>query len=290
MRLEKMTGCFVSDLHGKFDKYLKLLDYIRYGHPDVVMLGGDLLPHYSMRRHKDFEHVSNFVQDFLIPQFAALQAEMLEYYPKVYLILGNDDARIEETHILDAEKQYIWTYLHQHRYHFQGYDFYGYAYVPPTPFRLKDWERYDVSRYVDPGCIHPTEGYHSVPPDEDIEFATIEKHLEILTRDAVLSRSIWLFHSPPYQTWLDRAALDGIMVDHIPLDVHVGSIAIQRFIETRQPYITLHGHIHESARLTGKWMQQIGKTYAFNAAHDGAELSLIKIPFHSPGDAERIMI
>jgi len=40
-----------------------------------------------------------------------------------------------------------------------------------------------------------------------------------------------VLHSPPYDTGLDRAALDGRSVDHAPLDVHVGSIAIRRFIE-----------------------------------------------------------
>jgi len=34
--------------------------------------------------------------------------------------------------------------------------------VPPTPFLLKDWEKYDVSAYVDPGCVSPEEGYHRV--------------------------------------------------------------------------------------------------------------------------------
>lgn len=42
---------------------------------------------------------------------------------------------------------------------------------------------------------------------------------------------------------------------YAPMDVHVGSIALRRFIEARQPLLTLHGHVHESARLTGSWHQ-----------------------------------
>ena len=34
------------------------------------------------------------------------------------------------------------------------------------------------------------------------------------------------------------------MIDYAPLDVHVGSIAVRRFIESRAPYLTLHGHVH----------------------------------------------
>jgi len=52
------------------------------------------------------------------------------------------------------------------------------------------------------------------------------------------------------------------------LDVHIGSIAIKRFIEDRQPYITLHGHVHESTALTANWKEYIGKTLAMNAAHN----------------------
>ncbi|HUU04736.1 MAG TPA: hypothetical protein VMZ49_02545, partial [Patescibacteria group bacterium] len=74
---------------------------------------------------------------------------------------------------------------------------------------------------------------------------------------------------------LDRAALDGRQVDSVPLDVHVGSIAIRRFIETRQPLVTLHGYVHESARLTGSWQEKIGRTFCFSAAHDGPELAVV---------------
>lgn len=285
-----MIAYFVSDLHGKFDRYHKLFDQVKKGRPDLVLLGGDLFPHHSLRRHKGFEHINDFLQDFLIPGFRSLKDEMKDHYPKVYLILGNDDARIEEQYITQAEQHEIWKYLHMKQDTHRSFDFYGYAYVPPTPFLLKDWERYDVSRYVDPGCVHPTEGYRSIEPDEDIEFTTIKEHLHHLSLKADFARSVFLFHSPPYKTLLDRAALDGVMVDHVPVDVHVGSIAIMQFIEALQPHITLHGHIHESTRITGSWVQRIGKTFAFNAAHDGPELSVIVIPLSEPWKAERLLI
>jgi Icc-related predicted phosphoesterase len=285
-----MIAYFVSDLHGKTDRYQKLFKQTEESRPDVVFLGGDLLPHHSLRRHKDFGHIHDFLHDFLIPEFIALKERMQEAYPKVFIIMGNDDARIKEQEIIDAEKSGVWKYLHMQRDEAGSFSFLGYAYIPPTPFQLKDWERYDVSRFVDPGCVHPTEGYRTIAPDEDIEYATISSHLEILSEGLKLDKSVFLFHSPPYKSLLDRAALDGIMVDHTPLDVHVGSIAIQRFIEAKQPHITLHGHIHESTRLTGAWMQQTGRTYSFNAAHDGSELSLIIIPLNQPEKSERLLI
>jgi hypothetical protein len=47
-----------------------------------------------------------------------------------------------------------------------------------------------------------------------------------------------------------------VWFDHVPLDVHVGSVAVRRFIEDRRPLLTLHGHIPESALLTGSWRER----------------------------------
>jgi Icc-related predicted phosphoesterase len=80
------------------------------------------------------------------------------------------------------------------------------------------------------------------------------------------------------------------MIDGVPLDPHVGSIAIRRFIEERQPRLTLHGHIHESARLTGAWADRIGATRLLSAAHDGPELSLVRFDPAAPAEATRALI
>jgi Icc-related predicted phosphoesterase len=156
---------------------------------------------------------------------------------------------------------------------------------------LKDWEKYDVSRYVDPGCVPPEEGSFSVHVNKKmLAYETIQKDIETLIEDADLSRSIFLFHTPPYKSNLDRAALDGKFYDHVPLDVHLGSIAVERFIKERQPMITLHGHIHESTSLTGEWKDTIGATICMNAAHNGRELALIRFDPDHPEKAARSLI
>jgi Icc-related predicted phosphoesterase len=216
--------------------------------------------------------------------------EMGPVYPRIYVILGNDDPRSEEHAFIEMGKSGVWHYLHNRKDHYKGYTFFGYANVPPTPFRFKDWERYDVSRYVDPGCYPPEEGIRSMEPDTDLAWATIKDELNLLAGDGPMDNSVFLFHSPPYKTHLDRAALDGKMIDHVPMDVHVGSIAIMRFIEDRQPWMTLHGHIHESSSITGHWRQLFGRTHAFNAAWDGPELSLIDFDLDNPSGAFRRLI
>ena len=89
---------------------------------------------------------------------------------------------------------------------------------------------------------------------------------------------------------VDRAALDGVTVDHAPVDVHVGSIAVRRFIESRQPRVTLHGHVHESARITGAWSDRIGRTILLGAAHDGPELALVRFDPRAPEGATRELL
>lgn len=289
--MSEQVCLFVSDLHGHLDRYQKLFTLIERDPPLAVFLGGDLLPsglfNFSARRgmHTDF------VNHVLGAGFARLRERLAAAYPRVFLILGNDDGRVEELAMLDMATHKLWQYAHERCIQLGVYRIFGYSYIPPTPFLLKDWERYDVSRYVSPGCVSPEEGVYSVPVAEDEKrWRTIQKDLAQLTANELLAQAIILFHAPPYQTKLDRAALDGKMFEHTPLDVHVGSIAIRRFIETRQPYITLHGHIHESARLTGAWQERLGTTYCFSAAHDGPELAVVRFDLHHPECATRELL
>ncbi|MCX6827305.1 MAG: metallophosphoesterase [candidate division Zixibacteria bacterium] len=287
-----MPKCFfVSDLHGQLDRYEKLFLAIAEERPEMVLLGGDLLPS-ALTSHSVVDTIhQDFINDFLVIGFAKLRQLMVDAYPRIMLILGNDDGRFDEASILDAATHGIWEYVHDRRLQLGIYSIYGYAYVPPTPFILKDWERYDISRYVDPGCISPEEGWRSRPVSEyEKKYATIKDNLELLVNDDNLERAIFLFHAPPHNTNLDLSPLARQNYDNAPLDPHIGSIAIRNFIETRQPLVTLHGHIHESARLSGGWQDRIGRTYSFTAAHDGPELALIRFDPEYPEQATRELI
>jgi Icc-related predicted phosphoesterase len=291
-RGEPLPNCFfATDLHGSTDRYDKLLKLLRNEGPDAVLLGGDLLPSLALTSAHSIASGDDFVHDYLIPAFVDLQRELASKYPAVFLILGNDDPRSEETLLLQAAATGLWQYIHEARSPLGEFSVYGLAYVPPTPFLLKDWERYDVSRYVPPGSVSPEEGYRSMPADENqIRWATIQKDLTKLAGDANLTKAIFLFHSPPYDTPLDVAALKGKTYEHVPLDPHVGSIAIRRFIEERQPLVALHGHVHESTRLTGVWKTELGRTVCINGAHDGPELALVRFDPEDPAAARRELI
>lgn len=79
---------------------------------------------------------------------------------------------------------------------------------------------------------------------------------EIFTKNA--GRTVYLFHSPPYNTCAD-------LTDK---GKHVGSVAIRQFIETYQPYLTLHGHIHETVEMSGSFFEKIGTSFVATSGND----------------------
>lgn len=281
-----MPQCFfASDLHGSAHRYAALFARMEAETPAAVFLGGDLTPHAMSAAAADF------LPRVLGAGLRGVRASLGGAYPRVFCILGNDDPGVlaEDLAVLEAEG--LLEHVHLRRADLDGVPVYGCAWVPPTPFRLKDWERYDVGRGVDPGCLSPEEGARTVDVDpHEIRYATIAADLDRLAGDADLARAVFLFHSPPYRTRLDRAALDGKSVDHVPLDVHIGSVAVRRFLEARQPAAALCGHVHEAARLTGDWRDALGRTVLLGAAHDGPELALVRFDPADPAAATRELL
>jgi len=280
-----MNCYFVSDLHGKTELYEKLFHHILNHPPEVLFIGGDIMAHgYLEGEDKDF------IMGYLYSRLSDLKDHLKDRYPDIYIIMGNDDPRVYEENIIKLEKKGLWHYANQKIFAHGQYYVVGYSFIPPTPFGLKDWEKYDVSRYVDPGCSHPYQGMRTVVPDYDTEYSNIKMDMDNISEDIDIRKTIFLFHSPPYNTVLDRAALDGKMIDYVPLDVHVGSIAIQRFIDEHQPLLTLHGHIHEASTITGQWKQKIGKTHAYTAAYDEEKLALVNFDTSDLDKAERYLL
>jgi len=277
---------FVTDLHGRDKLFKKLFEIIEKEKPDAVFIGGDLLPNqFSIKISME-----EFLERNLFSKINDIKSKISKKIV-FFVIMGNDDPRIFEKIFKEKDKEGVIKYVHFKTVNLGKLFVTGYSYVPPTPFQLKDWERYDVSRFVDVGAISPESGMRTVKVEKDeIVYSTISEDIKKLTKKAPVEKTIFLFHSPPYKSNLDRASLDGKKVDHAPMDVNVGSIAIQRFIEKKQPLITLHGHVHESARLTGNWVEKKGNTYSFSAAHDGPELSLIRFDTENLEKAKRELI
>ncbi len=279
-----MKAIFVSDLHGNETKYIKLCSYLKQNIPDAVFIGGDVLPNYYVTNSIEF------IKDFLKPLLTDLKDVMGINYPDIYLITGNDDAAISCEYFAKLEDNGLIHFINSITVNKEGYSVTGYPYIPPTPFLLKDGEKYDISQFVPRGTVSPEEGMRTVEiPLNIIKHSSIKNDLEELSNEINdFNKTIILFHSPPYETNLDK--MIGKNINGMNEIISVGSIAIRRFIEKYQPLITMHGHIHESTEITGNWQDKIGETYSYSASHSGHELALIEFDTANPGDAKRVLI
>jgi Icc-related predicted phosphoesterase len=144
----------------------------------------------------------------------------------------------------------------------------GYGHVPPTPFTIKDAERkdlkddsVDVQRCT--ACCSQGEKILVVDPVQYFSgMDSIEEELEQLPVSPDSSKTVYVMHAPPFQTNLDKL-FDGRWI---------GSRAIRAFIEKNQPYLTLHGHIHESSEISGAYKDRIGETVCINPGQSTEEL------------------
>ncbi|MHA1492358.1 MAG: metallophosphoesterase family protein, partial [Promethearchaeota archaeon] len=85
------------------------------------------------------------------------------------------------------------------------------------------------------------------------ELPTIETEMNRLIRPTDMDKSIYIIHMPPSNLLLDVCS-DGSKV---------GSLAIYDFLKKNQPLLSLHslhGHIHESPDISGKWRSTLNKT------------------------------
>ncbi len=78
----------------------------------------------------------------------------------------------------------------------------------------------------------------------------MEEILERIPKARKGNKAIYLFHNPPYGVGLN------VCIDKR----QVGSKAITNFLEKSNAYMSLHGHIHESYRVTGIWKNVLNGT------------------------------
>jgi len=250
---------YTADLHGNEAFYKRLLKKTEDENPDAVVIGGDLCPKGDIQAQKIF------LEKFMIPLFK--QFKQRNKNIKIYLIMGNDDFRINLEILEKTKKNKILKSIHKKSIKLnKNLNIAGYSFVNPTPFRLKDWEKPDFDNDKMPGQLF-LEEIRSI----EREWGTIEKDLKKLKKLSNPKRTIYVIHAPPFNTKLDI----------ITTGAHVGSKAIRQFIEKEQPLLTLHGHIHESPKMSGSWQDKIGKTICINVGSSYPEdkLNCVMIDF-----------
>ena len=256
-----MKVLYTSDLHGEIHLYQELLALTISSSADIVALGGDLLPSFPpTKRYEDMlPNQRIFVDQFLF-LFLKRIVETTSI-KQIFLIPGNWDLGYP---YLFKEPMDGIIDLNQRSYRLKnGYELIGYPFVPPTPFRPKDYEKMDDLEPAwppqkNPSYIRSSDQTDQLTPIDPYLFLrqreTIREDLDRLPKPLHQKRAIYIMHSPPFGTRLDL----------IQGGKSAGSHSIKAFIEEHQPLLTLHGHIHESPHLSGAYFDRIGETLSIN--------------------------
>jgi len=245
---------YTSDLHGNLSLYEEMFALARELAARTIILGGDLAPHAAVRDQRIF------FEESLLPLLREYRSEIGS--ADIFYILGNDDWL---ANLPLLTEQGIERFHHIHgavRPLAESVWVAGLASVSATPFALKDWERweegltppvrFDGFRSQPDGSVHPFD-FRGREREEGLglDLEIVERGLAQVPPRSPL---ICVFHCPPHGTALDQ----------IHGRAHVGSRAVRAFLEKHQPTLSLHGHIHESPAVSGRFAERIGTTIGVN--------------------------
>lgn len=126
----------------------------------------------------------------------------------------------------------------------------------------------ELHEMVSCGWVNPSPWKTAREEEDDKLEERLEKYISQLEN---AESAIFNFHAPPYQTKLDEAPLldkdlNPIIQGGSVVMVPVGSKAVKKMIEKYQPFLGLHGHIHEASG-----SMKIGRTYCVNPGSEYAE-------------------
>lgn len=279
-----MKVLFASDLHGHRNLYAELLAVAAGKGARAVILGGDLLPH-----HGPFQDTIAEQEDFI---FSFLQPALQEFcrrqpQARFYALLGNTDWNASRQPMARLAQEGLLRLLHGECHDLgEGYQVLGYGHVTPTPFRMKDGERLDLSDDEIPlkmATAYRSQGRKVVVVDAQEHYRSersIAEELEALPQPVSDRKLILVIHSPPWNTGLD--VLTG--------GAHVGSRAIRRFIEQHRPCLAFHGHIHEAPEVSGIWIEHLGPTVCINPGQSPHKLHAVLLDLDDvPGGFEHTL-
>ena len=248
-----MKIIYTTDLHGDIKKYEQLEKVAFDYEPDVVINGGDVLPHGNWGDQVKF--ITNELDDHF---------DYFENLDIDYIIqMGNDDFNCLDNFFRNCCWSHDNVYdIAQRCESIDNFDFIGMNNVLDYPFRLKDRCRLDNSDdNISPNqygtalqSVRTEDNYVEIPNWEKCihERLTLAEELALLPQPRPDSELIYIFHQPPAGVSLD-VCYDGRCV---------GSQSVSEFLTNSNAQFTLHGHLHESYLKTGVWKAKIGNTIA----------------------------
>lgn len=253
-----MKLLYASDLHGHEQHYDRLHQAALAFRPDLIVLGGDLLPDDDPMRPETLGRGQPaYVRDPFRRRMTGLKEA--SGCKEIALVMGNHDWGSSLLAMRELARAGVVRLLEGGlALEFGGIALVGYSHTPPTPWYVKDFEKLDL-----PGDRPPLLG----GARWDERFTRVATHASgvIFGNANTIADDLgrltpptmpWVFvaHCPPSDTDLDRN-WEG---------VGLGSKAIRGHIEKHQPFLSLHGHIHESPSVTGRFQHRLGRTISVN--------------------------
>ncbi len=271
-----MRLCFVADLHGRAALYDQLTELLRSEQPEVVLLGGDLGPTdlgpAGIERQRAW----------LRGPFAAFLASATTTC-RVILSRGNHDLAGAEDVLRSLEREGLLTLVDGRWVPLApACSIAGFPFGPVSGWQLKDWERADSGKPAgsppEDCLVSSPDGYRPLRTEEHMmALPNLATLLSELGSGPAGARRLLLCHHPPYRSGLDRTAMAGRR------GRFVGSHAIRSWLRRSGLDLALHGHIHESPYLTGRWGVYLGRTLCVNPGQWGDRLHAVLFELGNPG-------
>lgn len=248
-----MKILYVTDLHGDKNKYRKSLEIAAEKKIAVIVNGGDMLPKLGERHLDQPAFINGFLRDY----FEELQEHNITYLT----MLGNDDllsvdglfeqvcGGFGNVHNIAGKKVLI-----------GGYEFIGMNNILDHPFGCKD------RVVMEKGYIPQRQLSYFAGISNEYGYDRIFNWLEYSKTELPLmcdilqelpepenqKQTIYVMHMPPAGLRLGQLLYQ---------DLDIGSADIYEFLKSKQPLLSLHGHIHESPDTEkGTWINQIRHT------------------------------
>src|SRR3989344_576947 len=281
---------YTSDMHGNEAQFRAFVEHALQIKPSVIIIGGELFPKGGMRMTPDYPQMQRMFAKERLPELLKPIKQNLPDTP-VYLMPGNDDCSVNDD-LLGMHPE-LFTNIDGHRMIMpNGLEIVGCSLVPFTPFAIKDREVFDENETYK-GREDYLRGAISVKRGDKLEWSQVEitkahrgralsNVLETAPFATNYAKTIYVFHTPSSNTALD-------IIDN---GKHVGSLAVRKFIETHQPYLTLHGHIHETVDMSGSYKEQIGRSWGMSAGNhnEDRKLSVLVMDLDNIASAERVKL
>lgn len=256
-----MKILYATDIHGHTGSYDTILERAARAGAEAIVYGGDLHPLGQDLFGVQRDFLQGFLPDYL---------ERCSRAGVAFLsTLGNMDLRAHDSLFREVMGNAGNAHsLLEEKAELGGYCFIGSAMTTDGPFRLKDrclrdTPGSDTSSARQDCLLSDGEGLHERGdwPSHLRSLPSLAEHLGGLPSPCDPPATVYVLHQPP--------AGHGLGV--IDSGADVGSAAVESFLEASEARLSLHGHIHESPSVSGRWRSRIGRTTAVQPGQQTGE-------------------